>query len=259
MKKFEKFSVDELLQELRAREAKSGGPDAAGLSQPRGDLSEFDDASIAGALKMNQKVIYGTDDRVDVFQLPAGQNLDDVDGVVALFRAADVVDNGNGTSTLQTQNFGTANNLCAGERFRDQPVGAFCSGFLVAADIIATAGHCVDAGNVTNVRFVFGFRMRNATIAETIINNGEIYSGTAIIGRQLVGAGADWALVRLDRPVTNHRIFQIRRTGEIGDTQAVHVIGHPVGLPTKFAGGAAVRDNTPNQRVFRGQSGYLWR
>ena len=58
-------------------------------------------------------------------------NLDDVDSVVALFDAGAVVDNGNGTSTLRTQTFATAKNLCPGERFREQPVGAFCSGFFV--------------------------------------------------------------------------------------------------------------------------------
>lgn len=124
-----------------------------------------------------------------MFQLPAGPNLDDVDSVVALFDNTDVIDNGNGTSRLQTQNFGAARNLCAGERFRDQPIGAFCSGFLVGSDVIATAGHCVNAGNVTNVRFVFGFRMRNAATAETIINNAEIYRGVNVIGRQEVGMG----------------------------------------------------------------------
>ena len=246
IQKLKELSVDELLQELRAREVKARNIALAIPREPSKNLREFDDASIVTALKGNQKVIYGTDDRVDVFQLPAGPNLDDVGSVVALFDAADVTDNGNGTSTLQTQNFGAAHNLCAGERFRDQPTGAFCSGFLVAPDIIATAGHCVNAGNVTNRRFVFGFRMRNATTAETVINNGEIYRGVAIIGRQEVGNGPDWALVRIDRPVTNHRIVRIRRTGRIGDTQAVHVIGHPSGLPTKFAGGAVVRDNQPN-------------
>jgi hypothetical protein len=245
--KLRELSVDDLLQELRAREAKAG---KAVLSVPlelsENLLREFDDASIAKVLKENQKAIYGTDDRMDIFQLPAGPNLDDVDSVVALFQAAAVMDNGNGTSTLQTQNFGTARNLCAGERFREQPTGAFCSGFLVAPDIIATAGHCVNANNVANVRFVFGFRMRNATTTETVINNAEIFRGVAVIGRQEVLNGPDWALVRIDRPVTNHRIVRIRRSGQIGDTQAVHVIGHPSGLPTKFAGGAAVRDNQPN-------------
>ena len=240
------LSVDDLLGELRARAAKAGKAVLAKSEEPSESLREFDDASIVKALKGNQKVIYGTDDRVDVFRLPAGPNLDDVDSVVALFDGADVVDNGNGTSTLQTQNFGVAHNLCARERFRDQPTGAFCSGFLVAPDIIATAGHCVDAGNVTNIRFVFGFRMRNATTPQTIINNSEIYRGVAMIGSQLVGNGADWALVRIDRFVTNHRIARIRQAGRIGNTQAVHVIGHPSGLPTKFAGGAAVRDNQPN-------------
>jgi hypothetical protein len=61
--------------------------------------------------------------------------------------------------------------------------------------------------------------------------------------------------------MTNHRIAPVRRTGKIGDTQAVHVIGHPVGLPTKFAGGAAVRNNTPaaffvaNLDTYGGNSG----
>ena len=246
IQKLKALSVDDLLTELRARTAKAEKAVLTKAEEPRESLREFDDATVANVLKENQKLIYGADDRVDVFQLPAGPNLDDVDSVVALFPTGDVTNNGNGTSTLRTRNFGVANNLCAGERFRDQPTGAFCSGFLVAPDVIATAGHCVDAGNVTNVRFVFGFRMRDAITAETIINNGEIYSGVAVIGRQLVGNGADWSLVRIDRRVTNHRIARIRRAGRIGNTQTVHVIGHPSGLPTKFAGGAAVRDNQPN-------------
>jgi hypothetical protein len=245
-KKLKKVPVDDLLKELRAREAKAGRGARARSPKPNGELAEFDDASIAKALKANQKVIYGTDDRVDVFQLPAGPNLDDVDSVVALFDKGDVTDNGNGTSKLNTVNFGTAQNLCSSERFRTQPIGAFCSGFLVAPDVIATAGHCANAGNVTNVRFVFGYRMSNATTAITTINNSEIYKGVSIIGRQEVGNGPDWALVRIDRPVTNHRVVQIRRSGKISDSQALHVIGHPVGLPTKFAGGAVVRDNSPS-------------
>jgi hypothetical protein len=247
IQKLKALSNAELLKELRAREAKANNAALAESLEPNGNLSEFDSATIASVLKDNQKVIYGTDDRIDVFQLPAGADLDDVSSVVALFRDTEVTNNGNGTSTLRTENFGTSRNLCPGERFREQPRGAFCSGFLVAADIIATAGHCINDGNVTTVRFVFGFRMRDATTAETVINNGEIYSGVAIIGRQEVGDGPDWALVRIDRPVINHRIAPIRRAGRIGDSQAVHVIGHPSGLPTKFAGGAAVRNNQPNE------------
>ncbi|MFP2924942.1 trypsin-like peptidase domain-containing protein [Pyxidicoccus sp. 3LG] len=244
--KLTQMSVEDVLEELRAREARKSGGAPGTRAAPRTELAQFDDQTLVNQLKGNQKVIYGTDDRVDVFQLAPGLDRDDVDSVVALFEGGDVTDNGNGTSTLRTQNFGTARNLCAGERFRNQPTGAFCSGFLVGSDVIATAGHCVNAGNVTNVRFVFGFRMRDATTAETVISNGEIYSGVELLGREEAGNGPDWALVRIDRAVPNHRIARIRRAGKIGDTQALHVIGHPVGLPTKFAGGATVRNNQPN-------------
>jgi V8-like Glu-specific endopeptidase len=179
---------------------------------------------------------------------------------VAIFQAASVNDNGDGTSTLNTENFGDSNDLCQTERFRDQPIGAFCSGFLVAPDIVATAGHCVNANTLGSCRFVFGFYMESAASARLTISNQEIYRGIELLGRQELGTGPDWSVVRLDRPVTNHRVVSVRREGKIADGQAVHVIGHPCGLPQKFAGGAAVRSN--ERRVFlsliahvRGNSG----
>jgi hypothetical protein len=254
--RLEEQPLENLLGELRLRQA--GSEPAAAAPGP---LSNLDTTTIANAIKVGQKVIYGTDDRVDVFQLGPGQDFDDADSVVALFNDRSIDDNGDGTSTLQTARYGDANSLCPGERFEDQPVGAFCSGFLVAPDVIATAGHCVDASNVTDRRFVFGYRMTDDDNAQTTVDNGEIYSGTSVIGRQLVSTGADWALVRLDRPVSGHPSVSVRRSGRIPNKQAVHVIGHPSGLPTKFADGANVRDNTPaaffvaNLDTYGGNSG----
>ncbi|MFC0666201.1 trypsin-like peptidase domain-containing protein [Azotobacter chroococcum] len=246
IKKLELVPAEDLLKELKLRTKHPIKDDGTRSPESNPTLREFDEVSIARALKANQKVIYGTDDRLDIFDLSPGPNLDDVDSVVALFNRSDIIDNGNGTSTLQTRNFGTAQNLCPGERFREQPIGAFCSGFLVAPDVIATAGHCVNTSNAANVCFVFGFRMQNATTATTTIENKDIYRGASVIGRQEVSNGPDWALVRLDRPVNNHRVVKFRRAGTIPNGQAVHVIGHPVGLPTKFAGGATVRENQSN-------------
>lgn len=261
IKQLQELTIADLLQELRAREAKSRKTYRTEPLMERKDLREFDEASIVEVLRAKQRVIYETDDRVDLFLLPDGPNKDDADSVVALFRDIDVKDNGDGTSTLLVENFGQARNLCPGERFWEQPIGAFCSGFLVAPDIIATAGHCVNAGNVDDVLFVFGFRMRDAVTAETVIRNAEIYRGVRVIERQQVGKGPDWALVQIDRPVTNHRVVKIRRAGKISDAQVIHVIGHPTGLPTKFAGNAAVRDNQPeaffvaNLDTYGGNSG----
>jgi len=242
---FADTSWEDLLAELRSREASDRGE--APATRSTGPLAEAESSALAAAVREQQRVIYGVDDRVDLFEVTDAAVLADGDAVAALFAAGVVTDNGDGTSRLVTQTFAAANNVCPSERFANQPVGAFCSGFLVAPDIVATAGHCVRAPLIGNVRFVFGFRMQDATTATTTVANTQVYRGVAVIGRQKIeagGVGADWALVRLDRPVPDHRPVPIRRAGKIGDDQAVHVIGHPSGLPTKFADGARVRNNS---------------
>ena len=169
-KKLEDFSMDELLEEVRSRGSTQKSV-ATSRSEGHEALSEFKTNEIIEILTSKQEVIYGTDNRMDIFQLTEQAILNDADSVVALFKANKIVNNGNETSTIQTQNFGTARNLCPNEKFCEQPTGAFCSGFLVAPDIIATAGHCVNEGNVTNIRFVFGFRMSDASTGPSIIRN----------------------------------------------------------------------------------------
>lgn len=253
----EEFSADDLLFELRAREESQGAGEEAlpGVTESEDEpelnpeLESYDTQELSQALRDTQEVIYGVDDRVDIFEVTDAALLEDADCLVALFDAGDVTDNGDGTSTLTTSNFGASRNLCVGEPFRDQPTGAFCSGFLVAPDLVATAGHCVDPPNtpaIENIRFVFGFKMVDAGTGPPPIANGEIYSGAQVVGRELDQSGSDWALVRLDRPVAGHRPAPIRRRRRIGSSANVHVIGHPVGLPAKLAAGASVRDNTPS-------------
>lgn len=137
MTKPDDMSVAELRAELKARAEKQavGGGTAERLRDP--DLEEVEDAELVQTLIAKQKVIYGVDDRADIFELSDAADRRDADSVAALFRAAEVIDNGNGTSRLATQNFGVSYGLCAGEPFRDQPVGAFCSGFLVGPDLAA--------------------------------------------------------------------------------------------------------------------------
>src|SRR5918992_3754473 len=149
------------------------------------------------------QVEYWTDDRVDIYEL-SGENLEDADSVVALVGSQYVRDNGNGTSTLLAQKFGDAYNLCPSERFQDQASVSFCSGVLVAPDIIATAAHCLTGENLANIRFVFGYRMNDAHTAHTVFPNSEIYQGIEVIAWQQDATGSDWALIRLDRSVVNH-------------------------------------------------------
>lgn len=264
VKDLKSFDPELLLQELRARESREADEKEMRASFPCGrvptarvglggaietvpELEAYATKDIAVALRGQQKVIYGTDDREDMYDVTDLHILTDADSVVALVNASDVTENGDGTSTLNGPTFGDARNLCQDEPFRDQPTVAFCSGFLVDPSIIATAAHCVNEGNLSSIRFVFGFEMSDANTAETTISNDEIYQGIRILGRQIGTQGTDWALVQLDRPVLNHPSVRIRRSGKIADGAAVHVIGHPSGLPKKYADGAVVRDNTPSR------------
>ena len=243
------YSHEELRQELRTREATPPSPDGSPAAKVLGmktarPLAEFDSKTLVAVLREKQKLVYGTDDRVEIKDAPP-QGRADADSVVALFKAAGVVDMGNGKSQVRTKLFVTSYELCASEPFGQQPCGAYCSGFLVAPDVVATAGHCArpEEFAVADIRFIFGFRVDEDGNVPTVFPNSEIYRGVELIDYRYTAAGTDWALVRLDRPVPNHPVVAIRRDGRIPDHEALHVIGHPCGLPAKYADKAQVRTN----------------
>lgn len=260
---------DECLVELRRREGGWKQDEKIILHSDKSDyrlalqedLSQHKDEELYEVVYEGQKVEYGIDDRREAYEIDDGVASAHAASVVALMDVSSIKSNGNGTSTLHTVRFADSHNLCAGERFREQPTAAFGTGFLVAPDVIVTAGHCVNGNNLARTRFVFGFRMRPSRFAVTTLSDTEIYKGVGIIARQNDPNGADFAVIRLDRAVTNRPALAIRRDANIPDGQSVYVIGHPCGLPLKYAPGAVVRDNSPtthfvaNLDTYGGNSG----
>ena len=186
------------------------------------------------------KVIHGVDDRIDVYEETDSFRVDLSNSVCALMPDFRVSDNGDGTSTIlaaQYTQFGDP--ACAEEPFGDQPTAAFCTGFLVGEDLIATAGHCFDEADIPITRFVFGWVMEDATTAATVIPDSQIYTAVEIVGRELIGSEFDWAVLRVDRPVVvpGALPLEIRRSGTVPLGAQVGVIGHPSGLPMKIAFG----------------------
>jgi len=232
----------------------------------KAELHAFSASDLYKELIATQKAILGvdgSDDRRDFFDLSPDQKKDADSVVAVLTRSAGLRDNGDGTSTLISEPFGTAEDLCSVERFWTQPSTGCASGVLVASDVVATAGHLVAPASVTQMRFAFGYRMSSAAKAETVLSNEEIYSGRSVLAfsPSAPEGGNDWALVQLDRPVKNHRIAPVRREDRVKQGQGVHVIGFPRGLPLKYAGNARVRDNdagaffVANLDAFSGNSG----
>lgn len=243
----DRFTPDEILIELRRREREEAGPegarDALPPREPRARAIADEPApALAVALKRGQRAIYGVDDRREAFEIPpAARPLSAA--TVALVQANDLrrVD---GQWRLDTSPFRDEYNLCPDEPFADQPLGCFCSGVLVAPDIVATAGHCIDSpADLAKIRFVFGFQMADGTSARLTFADDDVYTGVKLLGRKLTADGTDWAVVRLDRTVAGRTPVRLRPSGKIKAGDEVFVIGHPCGLPQKYAPGATVQQN----------------
>lgn len=185
------------------------------------------------------KVVYGTDDRHDVFQEADPDRRAWADSTCALVDASQLTAGPDGTFTLALSGYQIAGlPACEDEPFRDQPSAAYCTGFVVGPDLIATAGHCYNEFDLPLARFVFGFRMEDASIPRTAFDATEVYTGIEVVAHQLEG-DFDYSIIRVDRTIEapGARILRLRTGGTIPVGTRVGVIGHPAGLPTKIAFG----------------------
>jgi V8-like Glu-specific endopeptidase len=203
--------------------------------------------------EVQPKVIYGDDDRLDLYQVKDARVLSLADSTVGLFEGSGVAVSG-GRASLSTQSYGQAYGLCKEEPFFEQVLGAFCSGSLVAPDVIMTAGHCVtSAERCKDVKFVFGFGIKSEGANPASVPADDVYGCAALLGREQINNGQDWALIKLDRPVSGHAPLKVNLEKAVVDGEPLFVIGHPAGLPTKVAGGATVRAANPVERTPEGQ------
>ena len=188
-------------------------------------------------------LVYGADNRKDYYQLTNAIELQAAQATVAVVEKGDLAATSGGYTLNTYTSFGTAYGLCSTEPYRTQPSSAFCTGFLVGPNLIATAGHCLDASTCATTRFVFGFRMDSATSVRSTFPSDDVYSCAQVVARVETSTN-DYAVVRLDRDVVGHTPLKIRRAGKIALNAALFVAGHPAGLPFKLAGGATVKGNS---------------
>jgi hypothetical protein len=192
-------------------------------------------ASLAAA-QFTGQVVYDTDDRVELHQLSDPRLLAIARSAVALFAAKNVDEDG----TVRSQHYGRHYRLCRDEPFWDQPSGPDCSGTLIGPDLVLTAGHCVTSrAACARTRFVFGFAMATADQELSRVSPSDVYRCGALLGRLDQPAGADWALVRLDRAVSGRPPAKIW-TGAVATGTPLVIAGYPAGLPLKIAAGARV-------------------
>ena len=204
------------------------------------------------------KSIYGRDDRIELFEASPKETRLAV-SVVSLWMAEDLrFDPAAGAFSFNTRKLSGDAEVCAKERFREQPMGAYCSGSLVGDDLVLTAGHCVrDQAMCDGARIAFGFALKEpGGNAAAGIGKNDVYSCKRILITRSENApprpdpyaeyrGPDYALIQLDRKVIGRGPLEINRGRGPKKGDKVTVIGYPLGLPLKIAGGAAVRNASP--------------
>ena len=196
-------------------------------------------------------VVYGDDDRRDVWDHPSADWRARAEASIVALVPSRSLDESDPTDVrVLGETLGSRRNLCEGERFRDQPTGANCSGTLIDYDLVLTAGHCVEtAAECADTRFVFDYFYeadgRLANIAAS-----DVYGCAELVAQQN-GGGVDYAVVRLDRAVDAARApASVRLEDEpLTVDQPLVVLGFGSGLPLKIDDGGVVL--SPNEGDLR--------
>lgn len=209
------------------------------------------------------KVVFGLDERMPLAQAPqVFSQLAQSVGV--MFSPIYMSEAAPGFVNLD---FGTHEEnvgLCQNQRFAKLPTAAVsCTGFLVAPNLVATAGHCmINHGRADNAvtpfcsdfKWYFGLEMGldGRTQLENIPSS-EIYSCKRVIRtrhettmsgpNQIDFFGQDYALIELDRPVVNRPVLKLSKDAP-KISERLSMIGHPNGLPKMVVPRGSVQKNS---------------
>lgn len=217
-------------------------------------------------------IIYSEDDRLDYYEIYELNIQEQARACPALMRVTRLHENEDGSFDIRPYRQADGTWWTYGERydfeeyvlrFQDQPMAASCSAFLVAPNIVVTAGHCVHdktEDELEAIRFVFGYWMNSSLDANLSVPAENVYSVKRIIHSEHNSLmNIDYAVIELDRDCTvAEPLFIASEPLKEGDY--VYTIGYPNGLPLKYAPNAYVIRLDPNSFLasldaFKGNSG----
>lgn len=219
-------------------------------------------------ISAQENVIYGPDNRQEINSY-SGQEIRSFQAAVALrIDTQNILSLGNGQIRLKlkslSETYRDGNRpLCEDVRFKEQPALGSCTGFLVAENLLVTAGHCAAMIEDCQDRaWIFGVNLERS--GQNLFLEKEIYFCKEIISQRYLKSRSDFAIIELDRkveaikPLTFSRVANGESPLNIGDS--LFMIGHPLGLPMKIVDEGKVIDTgidgvTTSLDAFSGNSG----
>ena len=212
--------------------------------------------------KIPVKVIYGIDDRKDLYEVNNSLIKNLSNSVVVKIDNSNMIQTNNGFELVDHKLEQSYGSMCKSEKYLNQNNAGDCSGFLLDQDTIVTAGHCIEKDSeCSDHKWVFGFAVDSADKKHFSFKNDDVYQCEKILARTFTDEGMDFAVVKLTRPVVGRNFLKTRTEGKISEDSKLVVLGHPFGLPLKVTPNAFIRNNSLdeffviNSDTFRGNSG----
>jgi hypothetical protein len=193
--------------------------------------------------------IYGHDDRIEAFEIqnPLDQKISEV--TAAMIPLSHLSQTAHASYLVQAPVYGKQNQLCTTERFYDQPAAAGCSGFLIADDLVVTAGHCTEGRDICKDHvWAFGYRLTHAGQKEIEIPERNLYHCEVVQEKFIFDQFIDYSILKLDRKVEGFQPVSWRTKGSPRAGTPIVLAGFPRGLPLKLAAGF-ITETKPNYLV----------
>lgn len=213
------------------------------------------------------KVVYGDDNRRAINELDPVQEKETIQKGLAVFAQIPnwrIDFSTKGILEIKTRDLQSGLNFCHEEKFLDRPLVSSCTAFLVAPDLIMTAGHCIkDKYECKKQTWVLDYDDNAGFIApngSAFFNQEKSFQCAELVSWSNNGK-LDYALIRLDRAVNDRDPLTLRRNGKIDSKESLMIIGHPLGLPKTVSDFIFIRENNltytfkTNADTFSGNSG----
>ena len=189
-----------------------------------------------------EKVIYGIDNRQNYWEMDKQFQVL-ADATAMMVRSKQLRESGfDYTFTrrlLGKHYFGNQfenGKLCSNEDFRDEVILGDCSAFLIANDILVTAGHCIsNLKDCQSKKWVFRYNKDRSDSGR--IPREDVYNCQEILSHN--NSDKDHAVIKLNRKVSQWSPLRLSQS-KIELNDSVFTIGYPSGLPVKLALGGKV-------------------